>query len=102
MNEWFTKLLTEFKNPWEYVGILGQALFGCRFVVQWIASERAKRSVVPVAFWHISICATLTSLLYGIMVIRPAIIMGNVFNLVIYVRNLSFIYGWGKKEPSSA
>lgn len=102
MNEWFNKLLTEFKNPWEYVGIFGQALFGCRFVVQWIASERAKRSVIPVAFWHISIAATLVSLTYGIMVVRPAIIMGNLFNLVIYFRNLGFIYGWGKKEPASA
>ena len=102
MSEWFHRLLAEFKNPWEYVGIFGQMLFGCRFVVQWIASERAKKSVIPVAFWHISIAATLVSLTYGIMVVRPAIILGNLFNLVIYFRNLGFIYGWGKKEPASA
>ncbi|MEK7865934.1 MAG: lipid-A-disaccharide synthase N-terminal domain-containing protein [Planctomycetota bacterium] len=102
MNEWLEKVREQFSNPWQYVGISGQLLFGCRFVVQWIATERAKKSVVPVAFWHISILATLVSLTYGIGDVQLPIMMGNVLNLFIYFRNLSFIYGWGKKEPVSA
>lgn len=102
MSEWYAKLQQQLSNPWQYVGIVGQFLFGCRFIVQWIASERAKKSIVPVAFWHISILATLVSLTYGLGDVQIPIILGNVFNLAIYFRNLSFIYGWGKKEPVSA
>lgn len=102
MSEYWTKLLAQLNNPWQIVGIVGQLLFFCRFAVQWIASERAKRSVIPVAFWYISMIASVISLTYGIAEVQVPIILGNVFSMVVYLRNMSFIYGWGKKEPASA
>jgi len=43
---------------WIVVGLLGQLLFGARFIIQWIVSERQKSSVVPIAFWYLSLGGT--------------------------------------------
>lgn len=76
---------------WVVVGLLGQLMFTGRFIVQWIASERAKRSVVPVAFWYFSIFGGAIVLAYGIHKLDLVIILGQLPGVVIYTRNLWLI-----------
>ena len=73
---------------WLTVGLLGQLMFTARFLVQWWASERAGRSVVPVTFWYFSILGSLIVLAYGIHKLEPVIIIGQLPGTVIYARNL--------------
>lgn len=70
------------------LGFFGQALFSARFLVQWIASERARRSVVPRAFWWLSLGGGLTLFLYAIARQDPVFMVGQGAGLAIYVRNL--------------
>ena len=76
---------------WLVVGLLGQLMFTGRFIVQWIASERAGRSVVPMAFWYFSIIGGLIVLLYGLHKVDPVIILGQLPGVLIYSRNLWLI-----------
>lgn len=76
---------------WLAVGFLGQALFSTRFILQWLASEREKRSVVPVAFWWFSLLGGLTLLAYAIHRRDPVFILGQGAGLVVYMRNLYFV-----------
>lgn len=76
---------------WVLVGLLGQLMFTGRFVIQWLASERAGRSVVPVAFWYFSLTGGLIVLAYGIHKLDPVIILGQMPGTVIYSRNLWLI-----------
>jgi lipid-A-disaccharide synthase-like uncharacterized protein len=76
---------------WLAIGFLGQALFSTRFILQWIASERAKRSVVPQAFWWFSLLGGLTLLAYAIHRRDPVFILGQAGGLVVYLRNLYFV-----------
>lgn len=76
---------------WLIVGLLGQLAFTARFIVQWVASERAGRSVVPVAFWYLSISGGLIVLAYGIHKFDPVIILGQLPGVIIYSRNLWLI-----------
>lgn len=76
---------------WIVVGLLGQALFSARFIVQWLASERAKRSIVPHLFWYLSIGGGLILLLYALYRRDPVFIIGQGSGLFIYVRNLVLI-----------
>jgi len=73
---------------WLTVGVLGQLMFTARFLVQWWASEKAGRSVVPVTFWYFSILGSLIVLAYGIHKLEPVIIIGQLPGTVIYARNL--------------
>ena len=70
----------------------GQLLFAMRFIVQWITSEGAKRSVIPVMFWYFSIGGGMVLLLYAIWRQDPVIICGQGLGLLIYARNLIFIF----------
>jgi lipid-A-disaccharide synthase-like uncharacterized protein len=74
------------------LGFLAQGLFTARFVAQWIASERAGRSVVPFSFWLFSVAGGGLLLLYAIFRRDPVFIVGQAAGLVIYVRNLYLIY----------
>ena len=76
---------------WLTVGVLGQLMFTARFLVQWWASEKAGRSVVPVTFWYFSILGSLIVLAYGIHKLEPVIIIGQLPGTVIYARNLWLI-----------
>ena len=76
---------------WVTVGLFGQLMFTGRFIVQWIASERAGRSVVPVAFWYFSIMGGMIVLAYGLHKRDPVIILGQLPGVVIYSRNLWLI-----------
>jgi len=73
------------------IGLVGQGLFFMRFIVQWIASERRKASVIPVQFWYWSIGGSLVLLLYAIHLRDPVFILGQSLGSVIYVRNLMLI-----------
>jgi lipid-A-disaccharide synthase-like uncharacterized protein len=73
------------------VGYLAQAMFAMRFVVQWIASERAGHSVVPTTFWIFSIGGGFMLLGYAIYRKDPVFIIGQAFGVFVYLRNLQFI-----------
>ncbi len=73
---------------WLAIGFLGQACFFTRFLIQWIASERRQRSVVPVAFWYLSIAGSLIVLSYAVWRRDPVFIVGQSVGLVVYFRNL--------------
>jgi len=74
------------------VGYIGQALFTMRFVVQWIATERARKSVIPVAFWFFSIGGGLMLFGYALFIQDPVFILGQGFGVFVYLRNLYFVY----------
>ncbi|WP_102223538.1 lipid-A-disaccharide synthase N-terminal domain-containing protein [Acidimangrovimonas sediminis] len=76
---------------WVMIGLFGQLLFTGRFLVQWIASERAKRSVVPVLFWYFSIGGGLILLAYALYRRDPVFILGQSMGVFIYARNLWLI-----------
>src|SRR5271165_2145748 len=77
---------------WLALGFLAQALFTARFVVQWIASERAGKSVVPIAFWFFSIGGGALLLVYALYRRDPVFILGQGLGLFVYVRNLHFVF----------
>jgi lipid-A-disaccharide synthase-like uncharacterized protein len=76
---------------WLAFGIAAQLLFTARFIVQWIASEREGRSVVPMAFWFFSMGGGLMTLVYGIARREPIIIMGQALAIFIYIRNIMLV-----------
>ncbi len=77
---------------WLSVGFLGQAFFSMRFLVQWVASERKKESVIPVSFWFFSIGGGVTLLIYAIYRLDPVFILGQSAGLFVYLRNLFLIH----------
>jgi lipid-A-disaccharide synthase-like uncharacterized protein len=84
-------------NLWVVLGFAGQFLFGSRFVVQWLASERAGRSVIPRLFWYLSIAGGAVLLGYAIHRHDPVFIVGQGVGLLVYVRNLMLLR---RPEPS--
>ena len=76
---------------WLAFGLVAQLLFTARFLVQWISSERAGQSVVPMAFWFFSMGGGLMTLVYGIAKREPVIILGQALATIIYVRNIVLI-----------
>jgi lipid-A-disaccharide synthase-like uncharacterized protein len=79
---------------WLVLGFVGQTLFAMRFLIQWIASEKAQKSVIPVAFWYFSIGGSLILLVYAVHRRDPVFILGQSTGTFIYLRNLYLI----KKE----
>jgi lipid-A-disaccharide synthase-like uncharacterized protein len=77
--------------PWLVLGFTAQALFASRFVVQWISSERAGQSIVPIAFWYLSLAGALLLLTYAIYRRDPVFILGQSLGGFIYARNLALI-----------
>ena len=76
---------------WIVLGFAAQALFTMRFLVQWIASERAGRSVVPMAFWVFSIGGGVLLFVYALYRRDPVFILGQGLGVFIYLRNLYFV-----------
>jgi lipid-A-disaccharide synthase-like uncharacterized protein len=76
------------EHTWVGIGLAGQACFFSRFLVQWIASERQGRSVVPRAFWYLSISGGLILLSYSLWRRDPVFILGQSVGLFVYLRNL--------------
>ncbi|MBV8744776.1 MAG: lipid-A-disaccharide synthase N-terminal domain-containing protein [Xanthobacteraceae bacterium] len=85
---------------WVVLGFVAQAMFFMRFAVQWIASERAGRSVVPTAFWIFSVIGGLLLLIYALQRKDPVFIAGQGLGLFIYLRNLQFIMR-GRKSAAA-
>lgn len=81
----------ETSHIWLLIGFAGQAAFSARFLVQWLASERAGCSVVPTAFWYLSILGGLALLSYAIYRLDPVFILGQAFGVFVYTRNLHLI-----------
>ncbi len=79
------------RQLWIVIGFLGQAMFTMRFLVQWIQSERQRRSVTPIAFWWFSLGGGTILLSYAIHRRDPVFILGQATGLVIYLRNLQLI-----------
>ena len=73
---------------WIAVGLGGQLLFMARFAVQWVASERARRSVIPEAFWWLSIFGAAILLAYALWRGDPVFVLGQAFGFFVYARNL--------------
>jgi lipid-A-disaccharide synthase-like uncharacterized protein len=76
---------------WLAFGLVAQLFFTARFLVQWISSERAGKSIVPMAFWFFSMGGGLMTLVYGIVKREPVIIVGQALATIIYVRNIMLI-----------
>ena len=87
---------------WVALGIVAQLLFTMRFLVQWIASERAGRSVIPLAFWLFSIGGGLLLLVYALYRKDPVFIAGQAFGVFVYVRNIHFVLRERKTAASAA
>lgn len=83
-------------------GIAAQFLFAARFIVQWLASERAGRSVMPLAFWFFSVGGGILTLVYGLIRREPVIILGQGLSIFIYFRNLVLIFRERGKASSEA
>lgn len=82
---------------WVMVGLLGQLLFSMRFLVQWIVSERARQSIMPVTFWYFSLAGGVVLLTYAIYRRDPVFMIGQSMGLIVYIRNLWLIHG-SKRE----
>ena len=79
-------------NPyWLAFGLLGNAMFGSRFLLQWIASERAGKSVVPMLFWYLSIAGSLVLLVYALHLRNPVFTLAFLPNCFVYMRNIALL-----------
>lgn len=92
---------------WLAFGLLGQGIFSARFIIQWLVSEREKKSIIPVAFWYLSLFGGVTLLIYSIYKQDPVFIIGQSTGVFIYARNLFLIQRerasrMGKLNRSSA
>ena len=85
--------LASLRDPWVIFGLAFQLAFFARFLVQWVVSERMKRSVVPKSFWYLSIVGSLGLLVYSIHIQSIVFMLGMSLNSVIYIRNLVLYKG---------
>ena len=83
---------------WLITGFVGQFIFAGRFLVQWISSEKKKKSHIPVVFWYLSLLGGIILLVYAIHIEDPVFIIGQSFGLLVYARNLMLI----RKEKKAA
>ena len=80
-------------NPWKFVGWTGSIIFGLRFIIQWLASEKAKKSVIPFGFWECSALGSILTLAYFAFYQKDSVgVVQNLLPLPIYLRNLYFRY----------
>jgi lipid-A-disaccharide synthase-like uncharacterized protein len=87
---------------WVAFGLAGQILFGSRFIVQWIASERRKTSYIPIVFWWLSLSGGLITAVYAIHIRDTVFTIAQCAGLLVYVRNLALIYRRNDAEPGPA
>ena len=76
---------------WLAIGLIGQGIFSARLIVQWLVSEKEKKSIIPVAFWYLSLVGGIILLAYSIYKQDPVFILGQAMGVFIYLRNLSLI-----------
>ena len=87
-------------QPMGLLGLLGQVLFFSRFLVQWVASEKKGRSVVPLSFWYLSLGGGGLLLAYALWRKDPVITLGQLVGLFVYVRNLMLIHRHKTAQPA--
>ena len=87
---------------WLAVGFAGQALFTARFLLQWLQSERARRSVIPMAFWYLSLVGGMTLLVYALHRRDPVFILGQAAGAIVYIRNIVLVLRERRSSPGSA
>lgn len=87
---------------WLTLGLLGNATFASRFLIQWVASERAGTSTIPTVFWYLSIVGSLILLVYAIHLKNVVFTLAYLPNVAIYVRNLVLIRGNGSASGLAA
>lgn len=90
------------KTVWIVIGFVGQGLFTSRFLIQWIYSEKKRKSVIPTAFWYFSLGGGLTLLAYAIHRRDPVFIAGQATGVVVYLRNLMLISKERKRLKTQA
>ncbi len=90
INSWWNALSANL-TPIVIIGLLGQAIFMSRFLVQWIVSEKAGKSIMPTAFWWLSLGGSLLLFTYAIIKADPVFIIGQSFGFIVYSRNLILI-----------
>ena len=101
MNTVFFEVLGLEFTGWKIFGFSFQACFMARFLVQWIASEKAKKSVVPHAFWYLSLIGASGLLTYAVVHLKdPVFAFGQSTGFLIYIRNLWLIKSAKEKETS--
>ncbi len=83
---------TETSKVWIAIGFVGQVFFFSRFLVQWLASERQKKSVVPNAFWYLSLLGGSILTFYALYRQDPVFFLGQCIGLFVYMRNLWLIH----------
>ena len=86
-------------TQWVIIGFVGQALFGARFIIQWLVSEKKGESTIPLAFWYCSIGGAVVLLTYAIHRQDPVFIVGQSLGSIVYIRNLILI---GRKKKALA
>ncbi len=88
---------------WVAFGLAGQLIFGSRFIVQWVVSEKKKVSHIPLIFWYLSLMGGIVTLIYAVHRRDPVFILGQGAGLLVYVRNLMLIYRHGDNaQPDTA
>lgn len=97
----FLNVESWFEFWWVVFGLGGQLMFSARFIVQWIASERAGRSVIPMAFWYFSIAGGVVLFAYALYRGDPVFILGQSLGLFIYLRNLWLIKTEKKRNAAT-
>jgi lipid-A-disaccharide synthase-like uncharacterized protein len=96
---WMSTPTTE--KVWLGIGFAAQLMFSMRFIVQWIASERARRSIVPETFWYFSLVGGAMLFAYAIYRLDPVFMLGQGMGLVIYSRNIYFIRSHRRDERAA-
>lgn len=89
-------------NLWVVFGLAGQILFGSRFIVQWIASEKKKVSYIPVVFWYLSLSGGIITAIYAIHIRDTVFTIAQCAGLLVYARNLALIYKRRDAQPGTA
>ena len=98
MSVW-NQVVMFFRDPMNVLGAFAQGLFASRFIIQWIASEMAGKSVIPLAFWYCSLGGGVALLFYAIYREEPVFIAGQLPGIIVYSRNLYFIYRDKRAAP---
>jgi lipid-A-disaccharide synthase-like uncharacterized protein len=98
----FLNLSTPAVLAWVSIGLMGQLLFTGRMLVQWIASERQGKSVVPPLFWWMSLIGSLLLLAYFLWRRDPIGLLGQAFGSFVYLKNIVWILGDARRPPALA
>jgi lipid-A-disaccharide synthase-like uncharacterized protein len=97
---WIGDFFAVMAHPMAIVGVAGQSVFFSRFLVQWLASEKAERSVIPDSFWYLSLCGGLLTLVYAIWRRDPIFTVAQTVGLFVYVRNIVLVRNERRKSCS--